>query len=124
MPNKDWMVAVIATLNSEDEIFKKDYVAPPTRKRMRDIETIILPNELFEGLPKSKRKLKARRLKITSEAFAAERAQRMKDMQKQLADEIIEQEIRKEKYNELKRAKTMQIPNKIHEEEKRGTSSH
>ena len=28
-PDKDWLVAVIATLNPGDEIFKKDYVAPP-----------------------------------------------------------------------------------------------
>ena len=47
LPNRDWMVAVIATLNPGDEIFNKNYVAPPTRKRLRDIETIVLPNELF-----------------------------------------------------------------------------
>ena len=34
MPDKDWMVAVIATLNPNDEIFNKDYVAPPVRKRL------------------------------------------------------------------------------------------
>jgi len=34
MPDKDWMVAVIATLNPNDEIFKKNYVAPPVRKRL------------------------------------------------------------------------------------------
>lgn len=45
------MVAVLSSLNPNDEIFKKDYVAPPIRKRLRDIETITLPSELFEGLP-------------------------------------------------------------------------
>ena len=78
------MVSVHATLNPDDEIFKKDYVAPPVRKRLRDIETIVLPNELFEDLPKSTRKLKKRRLKIMSEAFAAEKAHKLKDMQKDL----------------------------------------
>jgi len=34
MPDKEWMVAVIATLNPQDEIFRKDYVAPPVRKRL------------------------------------------------------------------------------------------
>ena len=78
-PNKDSMVLVLATLNPNDEIFKKDYVAPPIRKRMKDIETIVLPNELFEGLPKSTSKVKARRLKIVSEPFAAEKTSRLKD---------------------------------------------
>jgi len=89
MPNKEWMVSVLSTLNPDDEIFRKDYVAPPVRKRLRDIETIVLPNELFENLPKSTRKLKKRRLKIMSEAFAAEKAQKLKDMQKNLYEELV-----------------------------------
>ena len=94
MPDKDWMVAVIATLNPGDEIFRKDYVAPPVRKRLQDIETIVLPNELFEGLPKTKSKPKARRLKIVSEAFAAEKASRLREMKKHIDEEILDQEIR------------------------------
>lgn len=70
LPNKEWLVAVIATLDPEDEIFKKDYVPPPVRKRLQDIETITLPPEIFQDLPKSTSKVKARRLKIVSEAFA------------------------------------------------------
>ena len=61
---------MLATLKPDDEIFKKDYVAPPIRKRLRGIETIILPPELFEGLPKTKSKVKARRMKIFGESFA------------------------------------------------------
>jgi hypothetical protein len=70
LPDKKWLVDVIATLDPENAIFKKDYVAPPIRKRLRDVETIVLPNELFEGLPPTTSKVKARRLKIMSEAFA------------------------------------------------------
>ena len=33
MPDKEWMVDVLATLDPDDEIFKKSYVAPPVRKR-------------------------------------------------------------------------------------------
>ena len=108
LPNRDWMVAVIATLNPGDEIFNKNYVAPPTRKRLRDIETIVLPNELFEGLPPSKRKVKARRLKIMSEAFAAEKASRIKDMQKQLYEQLVEQEEKREDYKLMMAARTFQ----------------
>jgi len=46
-------------------------------------------NELFENLPKTTRKLKKRRLKIMSKAFAAEKAQKLKDMQKDLYEELV-----------------------------------
>jgi hypothetical protein len=105
LPDKDWMVKVIATLNPQDEIFKKDYVAPPIRKRLQDIETIVLPNAILEGLPKSKSKVKARRLKIMSEAFAAEKASRIKEMRKHIDDEILEQEMRVDDLKTLKRPK-------------------
>lgn len=51
LPDSKWLVDVLATLKPDDEIFRKDYVSPPVRKRLREIETITLPNELFEGLP-------------------------------------------------------------------------
>ncbi len=108
---------MIATLNPSDEIFKKDYVAPPIRKRKRDIETIVLPNEIFEGLPQSTSKLKARRMKIMSEAFAAEKAQRMKELQKELYEEMVEQEARRERYSQQLKAREMWTPVAIHTEE-------
>ena len=89
---------VLATLDPENEIFKKDYVPPPIRKRMKDIETIVLRNELFEGLPLSTSKNKSRRLKIVSEAFAAEKASRLKEISRNIEDEIIEQEMRRDRY--------------------------
>ena len=90
MPDKKWMIEVLGTLAPSDEIFRKDYMAPPIRKRLRDIETIALTDELFEGLPKSTSKLKSRRLKITSKAFAAEKVARMQALRKDIGDEIIE----------------------------------
>ena len=117
MPDKDWMVNVLATLDPDDEIFKKDYVAPPVRKRLRDIETIVLPNELFENLPKSTSKVKARRLKFMSEAFAAEKAARLKDMQMEIYEELVVQEMKLEDYKKLKRARMM---GEAKEEEKKG----
>ena len=90
MPDKKWMIDIIATLDPDNEIFKKDYVAPPIRKRLKDIETIVLPNEIFEGLPQSTRNVKARRMKITSEAFAAEKASRYREMQKNLYEQMVE----------------------------------
>jgi len=75
------------------------------RKRLQDIETITLPQELFEGLPKTKSKVKARRLKILGEAFSQERASRLKEMRRALENEILEQEVRVDHYKQLKRVK-------------------
>ena len=105
LPDSAWLVAVLATLDPNDEIFRKDYVAPPIRKRLQDIPTIELPKEILEGLPKSKSKVKARRLKVTSEAFAQERAQRMKELRKRLDTEILVHEMRVEDLKERKKAR-------------------
>jgi hypothetical protein len=52
-PDKVWLVHVIATLDPTNEIFREDCAPPFISKRLKDIETIVLPNELFEDLPKS-----------------------------------------------------------------------
>jgi len=119
-PDKKWMVAVIGTLDPGDEIFKKDYVAPAVRKRLRDIETIVLPNEIFEGLPQSTSKVKARRMKIMSEAFAAEKAVKYKELQKELYEQMVEQEERRENFKKRMEAKNFQLPERILEEKKKG----
>ena len=47
VPDKLWLLNVIATIDPTNEIFDIDYVAPPIKLRLRDIETIVLPTELF-----------------------------------------------------------------------------
>lgn len=118
-------MAVLATLSPDDEIFRKDYVAPPVRKRLQDVETIVLPNEIFEGLPASKSKAKARRLKIVSEAFAQEKATRLKEIRRHIDQEIIDQEVRVDELKQRKRAKQMPAPtgSRGNEEEKKGNEN-
>ena len=43
-----------------------------------------------------------------SEAFAAEKASRLKDMRKTLEDEIIEQEVRRDNNQQMKKPRLMQ----------------
>ena len=83
---------MIATLDPENEIFDKDYVAPPIKMRLRDIETIVLPDELFADMPKSTSKLKQRHLKVVGQAFEAEKVNRLKETQKHFYEEIITHE--------------------------------
>jgi hypothetical protein len=101
LPDKVWLVNVIATLDPANEMFKKDYVAPSIRKKLQDIATIVLPDKLFVGLPKSKSKNKSRRLTVISQALATEKATRYKEMRKTLDDQIIEQEVRRDKYQQM-----------------------
>ena len=66
--------------------------------------------------------MKARRLKIMSEAFAAEKAQRLKDMQKDIFSQIAEQEMKREKYEVMKRAKKMTAISREEEKKDDGKS--
>ena len=47
LPDKLWLVNVIATIDPTNEIFDKGNLAPPIKLRLRDIATIVLPTELF-----------------------------------------------------------------------------
>jgi hypothetical protein len=107
VPDKLWLVNVIATLDPTNEIFDKDYEAPPIKLRLRDIETIVLPTELFDGLQKSKSKNKARRLKVISEALATEKATRLKSVRDTLDDEIVKQEGRRDMYQQMQQPRGM-----------------
>ena len=120
-PNKEWLVNVIATLDPENEIFDKNYVAPPIKTRLRDIETIVLPTELFEGLPKSTSKNKVRRLKVISEALATEKSTRLKDIRDNLDHEIVEQEERRDRYQLMQQPREMMpaMPPRIRMQEER-----
>ena len=39
-PDKQWLLAVISTLNPDDEIFKKDYFPPPRKNIIEEQKTI------------------------------------------------------------------------------------
>ena len=121
VPDKLWLVNVIATLDPENEIFDKDYVAPPIKMRLRDIETIVLPTELFEGLPKSTSKNKVRRLKVISEALATEKSTRLRDIRDNLDHEIVEQEERRDRYQLMQQPREMMpaMPPRIRMQEER-----
>ena len=88
LPDKRWLVDVLATLKPSDEIFAKNY-QPPIRQRHKLVETIQLPAALFENMVVSKSKAKRRNLKVISEGLALERAQMLKAAQRKMGDEII-----------------------------------
>lgn len=70
LPDKEWLITVIATLNPEDEIFRKDYLPPARKNAIEEQKTIHVPNGFFEGLPDSKSKVKRKALHIIGEGKA------------------------------------------------------
>ncbi len=51
LPDKQWMVNVLSTLNIKDEIFLKDYLAPPVQKNKPQEKVIEVEENLMIGLP-------------------------------------------------------------------------
>lgn len=70
MPNKGWMLVMLSTLNDQDQIFKKSYVAPSIKEKMNEEKTIPIKKNMFVDLPikKKARRQKRVRLEITKDA--------------------------------------------------------
>lgn len=60
-PNKDWMLAVLATLDSDNLIFNKGYEKPKVDARGNEVDHDLVENidDFFTGLPAAKSKRKA-----------------------------------------------------------------
>ncbi len=56
IPDKKWLIDALGTLKPDDEILEKNYVAPPIRKKLNNMQTIVLLSHLFEDIPSSKSK--------------------------------------------------------------------
>ena len=72
IPDKHWMVLVLGHLSPRGEVFAKDYVPPPLRKKKPAPKVISVASSLFKGLkPKNPPKRKSRtRLNITKNGAA------------------------------------------------------
>jgi hypothetical protein len=99
-PDKQWLIAIISTLNPEDEIFKKDYFPPPRKNNIEEQKTIQVPNAFFEGLPESRRRVKRHALRIVGEGRAKQKVQYLKAVQKEVQRQIFEQEALAERARE------------------------
>lgn len=80
------MIDVLSTLSPEDEIFKKDYQAPPSRQLKEEQRAITIPKQFFEGLPDSKSRKKRKRLGLISEGKVHQRINYLKHVQKSISD--------------------------------------
>lgn len=62
-PDTKWLLDVLSTLSPDDEIFRRDYVAPPRKPALPELRCLKLPSALVQGLPISSSKSRARKLK-------------------------------------------------------------
>lgn len=96
-PDVKWLVDVVATLMPYDEIFAKDYVAPPRKQPMRELKNIELDPSLLDDMPLSRSKAKARRLRIVGTAVTESRIQRLKH----IADDVVRAIAKEEMANKI-----------------------
>ena len=52
VPDKNWMLVIIATLNPDHALFQKDYVPPKTEQEMEAIQYVRNEDNFWSGLPK------------------------------------------------------------------------
>ena len=79
LPNKDWLLDVLATLTPDDEIFRKNYLRPPKKSKLSEIESIELPASFLIDLPLSSSKVKRKGLRTTSSMEQAGEDRRPQD---------------------------------------------
>ena len=51
IPDKRWLLDVLATYCPGDIIFKKDYLSPAKATKLSTIKSIEVPKDFIEGLP-------------------------------------------------------------------------
>ena len=61
-PDKAWLLDFISTHVPDSEIFKKNYLPPPKANKISVNSKLEMPKDFMEGLPPSRRKVKAKRL--------------------------------------------------------------
>lgn len=78
-PGKQWTINVLSTFTPNDEIFSRSYVPSSKIQKVTEIRSINLPNSFIQGLPPSKKKIKARRLKLFKSGIKMAKIDKLKN---------------------------------------------
>ena len=80
---------MLSTYNPEDEIFNKDYVAPPIKKNKEEEKMVPVSKNLLDGLPVKKvgKRTKRTRLEILKDARKLQKDIRAKAMKEPIIKE-------------------------------------
>ena len=95
LPDKRWLLDVLAKLTPDDEIFRKNYLPPPKKSKLSEIEAIELPANFLADLPLSKSKVKRKGLKTITDGNKLGKIEALKMRQKEIADRIIVEEMKR-----------------------------
>lgn len=87
-PDKQWIIAVLATLNSKDEIFDKNYVPPVKFTAEKIYKSIDLPSSFIKGLPISRKVVKCRRLKLITSGKSLTKVMKLNDAKRKIEKAI------------------------------------
>lgn len=96
MPDKRWLMDVLSSFCPDDEIFGKGFCPAPKKSKLSEIKAVSLPESFLANLPISKKKTKRRGLKIIGDGISQQKIQRLKLMQKEVANRILIEEAKKD----------------------------
>jgi len=71
VPDKRWLLDVIATYAPDAPIFAKDYLPPVKASKLSEIKSIEVPLDFIRGLPLSQRKNRRKGLRLQKEGLRA-----------------------------------------------------
>ena len=87
-PDKSWLLAILGTYNPKLAYFQKGYVPPSKVTSVSALAKVDLPENFLEGLPQSKRKVKAKHLKMITGSKSEGKMQRFKMLKERFGREI------------------------------------
>ena len=108
IPDKRWLLDVLATYTPEDEIFRKNYCPPEKASKLSEIKTIEVPVDFMKDLPFSRRKSRRKGLRIQKEGLRVQKKERFKLMQKRFANAILDEEVKDDQRQSKRRLPTAQ----------------
>ena len=96
VPDKRWLLDVIATFSPGAEIFRKDYLPPVKASKLSEIKAIEVPLDFIKGLPMSQRKSRRKGLRLQKEGLRAQKKERFKIMSKKYSNALLEEEVKED----------------------------
>jgi hypothetical protein len=107
VPDKGWLLAILGTYNPKLPYFDKGYVPPAKVGSIQHLSKVELPESFLDGLPASKRKVKARHLKMITGSKTEAKMNRFKMLKEHFAKAYIKEQ---NKAKETLHRKTLRVP--------------
>jgi len=105
-PDKRWLLDVLATFTPQDEIFGKGYQPPERDSKLSEIKSIELPADFLKDLPPSRRRSRRKGLRLQKDGLRLQRKERLKMMQRKLANAILDEEVKHDERHSRQRVRT------------------